>query len=296
MIDALGVGFSLVAASGAALSAVFVRVGTTDGRATDAVIVVLLVNLVLFSTAAVVMTPREFLPTGQAVLAFAAAGLVGTMLGRALFFTGIKRVGASRAEPVKASTPLHATVLAVLVLGETATEGHLAGIVAIVAGVALITHESGRHSRVRGGLGLAGIWLPLAAAVCFGIEPVFAKYGFGEGTPLFVALTIKTSAATLGFLLYLLWRDAIPAIGGIERSTLRWYLAAGVVNSVFHFAYYFAISLAPVVLVVPIVQMSPLIVAAVSYRYVQHLERVTPRLVIGALIVIMGGITVSLHG
>lgn len=292
-----GIGLALVAACAAAISALSIRLGTTKGKADDAIIVVLLSNLVIFVIIALVTTPPSYRPTSQAVLAFIGAGLIGTMVGRALYFHGIEQVGASRADTIKASTPLHATILAVLILGETLTRGHIFGIVAIVVGVGLISLESSRQPGIGGkNVPLLALGLPLAAAVAFGIEPIFAKIGFAEDTPLFVALSIKTIASSLGFLVYLWWKNALPNIPAIPRKTLHWYLLAGLVNSLFHIAYYLALTIAPVVLVVPIVQMSPLLVAILGFFYLQHLEKITPKLILGACIVVLGGIFVSIHG
>lgn len=297
MIDFAAVGLSAIAAIAVGASAICIRLGTDDGNANDAIIIAILINAVIFTTVALTTTPWSYRPTTRALLAFIGAGLIGTMIGRALFFHGIDRVGASRAEPVKASTPLHATILAVLILGETLTSGHLLGVVAIVIGIALISHESSRHSTIGGEeFSVIALWLPLAAAVAYGIEPIFAKTGFADDTPLFVALAIKSVAAAIGFFIYLRWKGVVPTISSIHRGALKWYLLAGLVNSMFQITYYLALIIAPVALVVPIVQMSPLFVAIVGYLYLQHLERVTPRLIAGALIVVGGGILVTLYG
>lgn len=293
MVDVLGIGLTLLAAGAIAAQTTTLRVGTEGGRSSDALVVVLLVNVaVLVPAAAVLGYPDYHLPL-RALGAFAGAGIVGTMLGRAFYFEGITRVGASRAEPVKASMPLHSAILAVLVLGEVLTPQGAVGIVLIVIGVAAISWESA-GSRSPGEFRTVELLFPLGGAFFYGIEPVFAKVGFAEGTSVVVALAVKTCAATIAFLAYLRARGTLPEVAELKRGNTRWYLAAGVANTTFLVSYYAALSVAPVVLVSPIMQMSPLLVLAISYLFLKRLETVTWRLVAGALVVVAGGIAVSL--
>lgn len=130
---ALTVGILLAAlgAFGLAGMSLAIRYGTIDTRSADALVVVLAVNVVLLVPVALVVADPVGELTLRSVAAFSAAGLVGTMVARALHFEGIKRVGSSRAEPLKSSQPLHATVIAVVVLGEIVSAGHALALVAI---------------------------------------------------------------------------------------------------------------------------------------------------------------------
>ena len=55
------------------------------------------------------------------------------------FMIGISRLGVSRAAPIKGTSPLFGAFLAILFLGERPAWFHLAGIVLVVAGVALVS-------------------------------------------------------------------------------------------------------------------------------------------------------------
>lgn len=202
--------------------------------------------------------------TPRALAAFAAAGVVSTTLGRTLFYAVIKRVGAARAEPLKTSTPLYATVLAAVVLGERVTGPQFAGVLLIVAGVAVVSWDGARGAA--GGVDPVGILLPLAGALMFGLEPILAVVGFRAGAGVLAGLAVKSVAAT-----------------------------AGLANTGFLAAYYAGLSVSTVGVVVPIMQTSPLVVAAVSAVYFRGLERVTPVLVAGSAVVV-GAALVSVFG
>jgi len=295
--DVLTVGV-LLAAFGAfalAVQSLSIRYGTITSDSSDALVVVLVVNILALVPAAFLLgSPLQGL-TLRSLGAFTAAGLIGTMVGRAMHFEGIKRIGSSRAEPIKASQPLHASLIAVVVLGEVVTGGHLVSMIAIVLGIAIITYEHGRSHQGDSGSGYVGLAFPFAAAFFYGIEPTFAKLGFAEGTAVLTGLAVKTISAGLGFIIYLWWTQGLPDLRQVERRELPWLIGAGLANTLFLLGYYGALELEPVSLVVPLVQSSPLVVILLSILFVSdNLERITLRLVIGALVAVTGAIGVTL--
>lgn len=291
-VPLLGILAASVAAVSLAGQSVFVRKGTVRHDSATALVVVLAWNLAVFVPASLLLGSWSF--TVEAVVPFLVAGLVGTMGGRALYYESVRRIGASRSEPVKAAQPLHATVFAVLLLGEVVAPGRLVGIAVIVLGLVLVTRE--QHGDPTSDISLWAFLLPLAAAGLFGLEPAIAKFGLDAGAAVLPALTIKTAAAAVGLLGYLGARGAVPTLGDLRVPGTRWLLAAGAANTLFLCGYYGALSIAPVTFVVPVVQTSPLIVVAVSMRYMGDLERVTWRLVVGAAVIVAGAVTVTLAG
>lgn len=296
MVEFLGSALAVAAALFLAVQVVCVRLGTDSGRSNDALIVVLLVNITVLIPVALVVGYPDYTVPPNALASFAAAGLVGTMLGRAFEYAGIERIGASRSEPIKASQPLHAALLAVLILGETLTPVAGVGTVLVVVGIAIISWES----RSASGEGFESIsWsylaLPLASAFLYGIEPIFAKVGLATGTSAFVGLGIKTLTATVAFYAYLRYRGALPGREALRSANTKWYVGAGLANSAFLLSYYAALSVAPVVLVQPVLQTSPLFVIVLSVLFLQRLERVTPRVVVAAIVVALGAAVVSLQ-
>jgi drug/metabolite transporter (DMT)-like permease len=75
----------------------------------------------------------------------------------------------------------------------------------------------------------------------------------------------------------------------------RWFLIAGVINAFSLLSYYVALQFAPVAIVVPLIQTSPLMTALLSRLTAPDLEPITPRLITaGACIVAGAGIVVAL--
>ncbi|MFC6766113.1 EamA family transporter [Natrinema soli] len=286
----LGIGGALMIA----VTSLLVRIGTNEGGANDALVVVLICNVVILAPVSLVLYYPTYGLTPTSVVAFAFAGVVGTMLGRVFYFVSIERIGSSRTDAIKASQPLHATVIALFVLGESLTVVHFVGILLIMFGIAVVSWEitaSRKQDLSRKEL-LIGLLIPLGASFFYGIEPTLAKIGFAEGTPVIVGLTIKTVVAMIGFVSYLRYRGILPTLSISSDENIRWYVAAGVANTTFLGFYYGALELARVNIVVPMVQMSPFFVMLLSYFLLPKLERITLRLASGAVLVVAGAITV----
>jgi drug/metabolite transporter (DMT)-like permease len=295
----VGVTLAFGAAVAISLLTLSVRVGTASegGRALNVLFVVLLTNVVVLVPGALLFHHADLGMTTRSVAAFAIAGITGTMIGRALTYTSIERIGASRTEPIKSSQPLHATAIAVVVLGETVTPPHLLGVVLVVVGVAVVSWELARSSaESRVDANLAALAIPFTAALFYGVEPIFAKVGFAEGTPVVVGLAIKTVAALVGYLVYAFARGSVPNPLQFEPSLRRWYVVAGLLNTAFLVLYYMALEVAPVSIVVPIVTTSPVLVVVFSWAFLPRLERISWRLGAAAFIVAVGAVLTTAFG
>lgn len=295
----VGVALALGAAIAGASNRLFVRVGTERGTATEAFFVVMTIStLVLVPVVGVAYYPDYGL-TPVAWLSFLGAGLVATLLGNVFLYTSITRIGASRTQPIVASNALVSIALALVLLGETMTAVHGVGVVVIVAGVAVIAWETSHENPddlPRRTL-LLSLLLPFATAVTFGSEPIFANFGFAEGTPAMVGLAVKTGSAWLGFTAYARWRGTLPPVATLRRRGNRWFAFAGIAYVLFLVGYYAGLAVAPVNVVIPIIITNTLWVIVLSVLFMpRRLERITWRLAGAAAAVVLGAIVVSVYG
>lgn len=293
-----GITLATVAALAFAVYMLCVRLGTRDGDVLGVMLVSLLVNVVVIVPLVGVF---HGLPTvtGQSLVAFAAAGLFGSLLARVVIMKSIETIGASRTSPVVASNVLFASAFAIVLFDERLTAVHFLGIVLIIVGVAVITWETsddpdvGISSREFG----LSLTLPVLGAFLLGVEPIFVNLGLDGGSAVLPGVGIKAVAATTGFVLYLLAADGLRSDMLRWGPGMQWYLGAGLTSTLGIVAYFAALEVAPVVLVVPLLQTSPLIVVLLSALFLPaHLERVSSRLVVGALVVVLGATLVSLYG
>lgn len=294
----VGVALAVLAAVLLAVQNVLIRVATDGGDTGDAVVVVMGVNFLLVVPLAVVRHYPEYGLSPTALGSFAAAGVVGLVLGRICMFAGIETIGASRTTPIVSASTLVSAVLAVSVFDESLTGSHLVGIALIVGGIAVISWESTAEPRSTASLRNAGVSIlfPVAAAVFVGVEPILVRVGLDSGAPILVGLAVMMTTAFGSYIGYRRLRGpAVPAL--VRNPHTRWYVSAGVASTVGLLTYFGALASAPVVIVVPITHTAPLIVIALSAVFLPFdLERVTWRLVTAAVVVVLGASLVTLSG
>ena len=297
MTAAVGIAFAIAGAAGWALQYVFIRVATdrASGSVPAAMVVALVTNVVLVVPIVAVWFYPEYSLTPLAVIAFVAAGIAGSLIARVTQFMSTTTIGASRTAPVVSTTALFSAVFAVIFLGVTLTGIHAAGIVLVVAGVAVISYDTARDGD-EGSLREAGaaLVLPLVSALVLGIEPVFVKTGLEEGVSPFVGLAVMMASATIGYVTYVRLTRSVT-VREIRSGPMWWYIGCGVGSTLALVGYFLSLALLPVVVVVPIFQTAPLLVLLFSMVALpQRLERVTPRLVAAAVVVVVGTTIVSL--
>ena len=297
---ALGIFLATISALTWAVQYLCIRVGTDDGRVLDAVLVTIVCNLAILVPIVVIFYPNWYagLFTPVSIASFAAAGLAGTLLARLLMYKSIEAIGASRTSPIISANVFFATVLAVVFLDEALTALHLAGIVCIVGGVAVISWETASASEPDQSLRELGLslLLPVTAAALVGIEPIFVSLGLAEGTPAIPGVTVMAIAGAVGFVAYLVWARVLSRVS-LRSGSTGWYVGAGVSSTVGLVAYFAALEVAPVVVVVPILQTTPLLVVVLSALFLpSQLERVTAKVTAAAAVVVVGAIVVSLSG
>lgn len=293
-----GILLATVAAITFAVYYLCIRLATEEGDILDVMLVSLLVNVFLIVPLVGILHGFPTV-TIQSAVAFVAAGISGSLLARVVVMKSVETIGASRTSPVVASNVFFASLFAVVLFDERLTAMHFLGIVFIVVGVAVITWETARDADADASLRELGLplVLPVLGAVLLGFEPIFVTLGLDGGASVLPGVAIKAVAATAGFVLYLLVTNTARSRMLQWSSSMKWYLGAGVTSTIGIVAYFAALEVAPVVIVVPLLQTSPLIVVVMSAIFLpKRLERVTLRLVAGATVVVAGATLVSLYG
>lgn len=296
-MNSLGIGLAVLGAAGWALQYVYLRLATDheSGSVVAAMVVALATNVLVVVPAVALWYYPDYGLTALSAVAFVLAGLAGSVVARVTQFVSTTTIGAARTAPVVSTTALFSAVFAVVFLGETLTPTHAAGVVLVVAGIAVISYDTARDGgeadlREAG----AALVLPLVSALALAVEPIFVKTGLGEGTPVFVGLAVMVTAATVGYVgyVYAAGRLELP---DVRAAPIRWYVGCGLGSTLALVGYFAALGMLPVVVAVPIFQTAPLVVVVLSVLWLPHrLERVTPRLVAAAGVVVVGTTIVSL--
>jgi drug/metabolite transporter (DMT)-like permease len=223
----------------------------------------------------------------EALGIFLLAGVVGTAMGRLATFAGVDRVGASVNSAGISTRPLFAAGLAVAWLGEQVSVLTVAGVVVLVAGLAVLALARG------GDLSGWAPWelvFPLAAAATFGVGNVLRRYGLQltATTPLeAVALNELAALVVLGS--YALARNPRDVFRAPAKS-YAFFAGSGAITAVALLSLFTALQHPEgrVVIVDPLTASAPLFTAVFSYFLLQDLERVTRGVVAGAALIVAG--------
>lgn len=254
---------------------------------------VVTVSTILYWSAILIRGERLLGHSVEALALFVFTGLLGTAIARVVSFTGVQRVGASVNSAGVNTRPVFATVGAVLFLGETLTLQTGVGILVVVAGLIAIALSRGGDIR---GWRVTDLAFPLGAAMAFATGNVVRRFGLTttDITPL-EGVALNETAGLVGLLAYVLVRHRGNVRGFLAapRSAYRWFVAAGVISAVALFSLFEALSRGRVVVVDPISSPTSLFAILFTALLLREVERVTPRLIVGAVLVVTGVVLIT---
>lgn len=284
----LSIFLAAVAAFFYAAASVLVRAGIRESSSIVATFVSLTVNLVALWVIVI-----AFLDVNVDLWRwryFIIAGLMAPGLGRLLYFAGIDRLGVNITAPILYANPLFSVAGAMVFLGERLSTIGLLGGLFVIAGGGIVGTE-------RGGETLSFEWyhllLPVVAAVLYGGSHLFRKIGVDlVGSPLVAsAVTISTSwIIVTGYVL------ASNVNLSTNRRELTYFTLAGLTSSVAIPALYLALQTGLVVVVTPLMNLSPLFILGLSFLFFRGEEVFTRRILVGTVTVVAGITLLSLYG
>ena len=200
-------------------------------------------------------------PAG-ALAAFAGAGFLHFFGGWTFLGLSQQRIGAARTGALIGAMPLIGTVAAALVLGEMLSVPSLAAVAVVVVGVAAVT-LSGRGRARKSRATATGVAFALATAVCWSTSPLLIRLGLrGLESPL-LGVTIGMVATTVVYgVAVALFAQRPPAVP--VRGVLGSVVLAGTFVGLSIWAYWAALDIAQVGVVLAVTQLSAPTVAIAS--------------------------------
>ena len=137
-----GIALSLLAAMGFGATAVFAKVGLQGMPTRYGTLISLAVSATAAMAIAAALHPGEIVELGAVSLGWLfLVGLFNFPVGRMFNYMSVRLAGVSKASTVVATSPLFATGLAVVILGESVNAFTLAGTALIIGGLALTLYE-----------------------------------------------------------------------------------------------------------------------------------------------------------
>ena len=297
------VAFSILAAFGFASSAVLSRRGLQAVFPLPGVMVSLIFSFLFTGIMALLFAFSDIGSIPQAALLWILGlGIVNYFGGRTQNFLSVNLIGASRASLFVASQAPFAALFAVAFTGESL---HLLvglGTVGVVGGLIFASGTSILEGWRGDKIFVLGYLMALGAGASYGATNVMAK----QTLEVFDSpLVITMLSMLVGMLVLAPLVGASTAQSGVHREkgqgfsknlwSLRWVALAGIASGIAVISLYFAVQRADVVVISPIVSSSPLITLFLAHVFLTRLERVTKRLLFGALLAV-GGVVLVVIG
>ena len=301
---------ALVSAFSFSVNFILVRRGFADAGATAAQGAFITVLLgVPFGLAAVVITGQLFnfdQISLDGYLLLAAAGIVHFGIGRYCNYRGIAAIGAPRAATIQAIAVPYSVLMAMVLLGERPTILMFVGIALILGSPALMIDrgkrpapaaEPAQGSAASTGAATAsarpavemrmveGYTFSLLASVGYGSSPILIRAALEDATGV---AAVGTFIAYVGASAVLMATLALPAqrhlIGTINVRYMRLFGGAGFSVFMAQLLRFFALSIADVSIVNPLMRMIGVFTLILSYLVNRRLEHITLGVVLGVLV------------
>jgi drug/metabolite transporter, DME family len=278
---------AIFSAMGWAGDSVLVRLGLRQSNIFAAMLVSYTVSVTCIWTYILMTTPLDFLRS-RAMLYFLVSGCLQPLFARALYYEALIRLGVSRAGPLRGAEPLFATAIAVAVLHEQPTVPVYVGTILIVGSIWAIS--SGQSGKSNGRL--LDIFLPLGAALVSAISQSLRKQGLNILPDPFVAAATVTSVTLTLFMIFLFVTKRTGQLCMGRESFLFFFIAA-LVALLAQISNFFALSRADVSVIIPLLNTTPLFTVLFSSLFLRGMETITPRIILGATLMVAGVITIA---
>ena len=243
----------------------------------------------LHTIAAALLVTLPFVAAGEIDLAgvwpFLLAGVLGPGSSQLFFTLAVRDAGPSRTSVTVGTAPLFSVAIALVLLGEPAKAGVIAGAILIVAGGILLVREPDRPEHVKWiGLGYA-----LVATLVFAVRDNLVRHlslDTDVEPALAAAATLFAGGVTVAAWL-LVSRRRVPTTG------VRAFVLPGVLFGLSYVCLFEGYYRGRVSVVSPLVATESLWGVALSALLLRRPELVGPRLFGGAALVVLGGALIA---
>ena len=264
----------------AAAATIFIQRGLRGSTFYAGAWINVVVGVIAAWTAALLLVRFDTFPW-QAVPYFALSGLIGTTGGRLFRVLAIQKVGGPVASAVNNLTPLVASGLAILLLGEHVTLPIVGGTLVIVAGTILLS-LSGRLVGFRP----VDLLYPFVGASCFGTVQILRKLGLASAGPLLGA-TINVTAALIATTAFVAASGNLGSLRCSRRSLL-YFIGGGIAENGGVFLLLLALGFGDVSVVIPLAGTAPLFVLGLAYLIPSERSKLGWRIVAGVTLIVLG--------
>jgi len=216
---------------------------------------------------------------------FLLAGIVAPGCSQVLFAYAVRDAGAARASVAVGMAPLVSVAIAFTLLGEPVKPLLLLGAFAIVLGGVVLATESGRPAHVR----VLGLLFALVTMILFATrDSLIRRLSIDTDIDAAVAAAATLGSGTVVILLSLLVTRRPVTLRPIAAVA-----PTGITYGLSYVLLFEAFYRGRVSVVSPLVATESLWTVILAFAFMRGHEHVTRRLVLGALLVVVGGVLIG---
>ena len=265
---------------------ILMKKGIARTSPTSAMLVVTVVGSLIFLAISLPVVKLDYLRS-KAFLLFILAGIFAPGLVRWLYFISLDRLGPSISASVASISPAFTAIIAIVFLREKLTLSISLGIVLIITGIIVLEKNinTGNGFRVQRKKDLI---FPLLSAAFISLALVFRKMGLNIlNVPLF-GVTVGFLTSLVFYAIVLLMSKGMRHSISLNRYDVLLLCGAGVFLTTGWLTLFYALSLGDVIIVAPLANLQPAMVVGLSYLFLKDIEKITPRMISGILVIIIG--------
>jgi drug/metabolite transporter (DMT)-like permease len=303
----LGVTLAVLSAASFALNNAAARRAVVTGTPAQGMALTVPVGVLCFLLVAAVTGEiahfRQFSAT--AVLWMSGVGVLNFVFGRYCNYKGNQSAGANLTGPVVQLNVVVTLALAVIVLDEPCSALQIAG-AAVMLAATFITQRQGSGGSPISTATAASPFVPriaegylfaFLAALAYGTAPVMTRIALQSGDPssaIFGGVVAYGSATAVIVTMLLLSRALRGNVAAVRRDDVRWFVYSGVFVAIAQGFMYAAISVAPIMVVIPLLQLTLIFRLFFGKWLNPEHEVFGPRVIIGSVISILGACAVAI--
>ncbi len=227
----------------------------------------------------------------QGVFWFMAMGFFGSFLGRYINFVAIRYTGLARAAVMSQTVLVWSSILAVFILDESMSLQKAGGILGVMCGASLLVYNP------KGDIGRRIPFhyyaIPIASALMYAFAHLVGKFAFEwiSSSAFGMAVANTTSLTLLLGTLPFAQGQGDPGTSG-DRRGLFVLLIGAALQGCGIFFFWSSVKLGEITRVIPLTRLSVLLIIFLSWLLFRRQKNVTWRVVLGALIALLGAFAI----
>jgi uncharacterized membrane protein len=289
----IGIALALLSAMSFGLSQILVRKNLDKSNFIHiSLTVTIMGNIILWPLALYYTNLKQVNPEG--LLLFVFAGLLAPALARLFYFKGMETAGISANASIFSTYPLYTTIAAILLLGEALTIENWIGLASITVGVISVGRIINNCENSTKNTTKKGLIFPIVGSLALAFSQIVRKEALNIYNQPLLGVAAGYTATLIVYLIVIAFSKNTRK-SKFSRKDIKMFWKPGVGIAMGWLLSFFALSQEMVSIVAPILQTELLFIILFIYLFLRRLEKISPKLVASAILIVAGVMLVSIN-